>query len=266
MPDTDPPEQVNRVGVKAPIFSPEDADLWFAQMEAQFALAKVVVDETKFYYVTTSLEPRYAKEVKDIIKAPPATDKYLKIKTELIKRLSASQEKRVKQLLMHEELGDRKPSQFLRHLNDLAGPAVPAKFLSTLWSSRLPQNIQTILALQMDLPLEKLGELADKVHEIAPSSPQVAMASSSSSSNCELRQEISELRKRVEQLTTRLSRNGRSHSRSRYNRNRSNSRSRPKQPPSNHPHCFYHFNFGEKAQKCKQPCTFKTENYQGGRK
>lgn len=97
------------------------------------------------------------------------------MKTELIKRLSASQELKVKQSLMHEELGDRKPSQFLRHLSNLAGSSVPDDFVKTLWSSRLPSNIQTILASQSDLPLDKLADLADKIHELAPSVPyQVA--------------------------------------------------------------------------------------------
>jgi hypothetical protein len=44
-------------------------------------------------------------------------------------------------------MGDRQPSQFLRHLRGLA-PDVPEDFLYTIWSSRLPLNIQTILAGQ----------------------------------------------------------------------------------------------------------------------
>jgi hypothetical protein len=33
---------------------------------------------------------------------------------------------------MHEEMGDRKPSQFLRHLKSLA-PEVPDDFLRSIW-------------------------------------------------------------------------------------------------------------------------------------
>lgn len=82
------------------------------------------------------------------------------------------------QLLRHEQLRNRKPSQFLRHIQDLACLSVPKDFLKTLWTSRLLQNIQTFIASQPDLPVEKLADLADKVHEIAPSIPQVASASS----------------------------------------------------------------------------------------
>lgn len=272
MPDEVPPtgkDEVWRVSVRVPPFWPEEPAVWFAQVEAQFVLSKVTTDETKFNYLIAQLDQQYAKEVKDIITNPPADKKYEKLKEELIKRLSASQEKRVKQLLMHEELGDRKPSQFLRHLKGLAGPTVPDTFLATLWSSRLPQNIQTVIATQMDLSLDKLGELADKVHEIAPSTPQVASTSAATSSSSDMARQISELTRQVTLLATRVNQGGpgrsRAHSKPRgYNRSRSHSR--PRQPPSDHPHCFYHYTFGAKAMKCKQPCKFQSENPQGGRK
>lgn len=261
-------EEILRVSVRVPPFWPEEPLLWFAQVENQFILSRITTDDTKFGYVVAQLDHQYALEVKDIITQPPATDKYLKLKTELIKRLTVSHQKRVKQLLTHEELGDRKPSQFLRHLSDLAGPNVPSDFLLTLWSSRLPQNIQTVIATQMDLDPDKLGELADKVYEIAPSSPQVASTSSAQTTHRdEMTHQIAELTRQVALLTNRINRAQQPRSRSRSRRqNRSRSRSRPIQPPPDHPHCFYHFTYGVKAHKCKEPCTFKAENFKGGRK
>lgn len=261
-------EEILKVSVRVPPFWPEEPALWFAQVESQFVLSGITKDETKFYYLVAQLDHQYAVEVKDIITDPPATDKYQKLKSELIKRLSASQEKRIKQLLVHEELGDRKPSQFLRHLSSLAGPSVSSDFLLTLWSSRLPQNIQTVIASQMDLGKDKLGELADKVYEIAPSMPQVASTSSAGTSfQNDMAQQISELTRQVAMLTSRLEKSERSRSRSRPSKhNRSRSRSRPRQPPADHPHCFYHFTYGAQAKKCKHPCSFPSENSKGGRK
>ncbi|KAJ8723457.1 hypothetical protein PYW08_003369 [Mythimna loreyi] len=167
--------EVSRVGLplRCPPFCPEEPALWFAQLEGQFILNRITSDTTKFYFATSQLEFKYAIEVKDIITYPPETNKFEKLKTELINRLSASQEKRIKQLLIHEELGDRKPSQFLRYLQSLA-----ADFVKSIWISRLPQNIQTVIASQIsDLQVERLAEIADRVHEIAPSTPQVASAS-----------------------------------------------------------------------------------------
>lgn len=262
--------EVLRVSVRVPPFWPEEPALWFAQLESQFVLSRITTDETKFCYLVAQLDHQYAAEVKDVITNPPANDKYANLKTELIKRLSASQEKRVKQLLMHEELGDRKPSQFLRHLESLAGPSVPKDFMTTLWSSRLPHNIQTVIASQTDLPLTKLAELADKVYEIAPSTPQVASSSATDTSSTfgEMAKQISELTRQVATLSSRLNERERSRTRSSGSKkhDRSRSRSRPRQPPVNHPHCFYHYTYGTKAKKCKQPCTFPSENSQGGRK
>lgn len=266
--------EVQRVSVRVPPFWPDEPALWFSQLEQQFFLSRVTTDDTKFSYLVANLDLPHAREVKDIITNPPATDKYNKLKSELIRRLSASQEKRVKQLLMREELGDRRPSQFLRHLEGLAGPSVPKDFLLTLWSSRLPQNIQTVIASQTELSLDKLAELADKVYEIAPSVAQVASTSRSSASSsdpsyADLVNKVSELTKQVAALTMKVHQRGRPRSQSnhrRYDHSRSRSRSRPRQPPLNHPHCFYHYTFGSKAKKCKQPCNFQSsENATGGR-
>ncbi|XP_063826514.1 uncharacterized protein LOC135075999 [Ostrinia nubilalis] len=190
----DSTEEVFKVGIRIPPFWLEEPALWFAQLEAQFAVSGISSDQTKFHYLVSQLDRQFAIEVRDIITDPPAENKYGKLKQELIKRLSPTPEKRYKQLLTHEELGDRTPSQFLRHLRSLAGPTVPMDFLITLWSSRLPLNIQTAIASQIDLPADKLGELADRVFEIAPVTPQLASASaataSTSSSSGDTRQQV----------------------------------------------------------------------------
>ncbi|KAH9639461.1 hypothetical protein HF086_005406 [Spodoptera exigua] len=147
--------------IKVPPFSPEDPELWFALLEGQFCTYDITDDVIKFNNVTNNLSVEYGKTVKDIILNPPARNRYDKIKSELIKRLSASHERKIKQLLTNEELGDRRPSQFLRHLQDLAGPSVPDDFLRSIWSNRLPHNIQTVLASQPTHSLEQLADLAD---------------------------------------------------------------------------------------------------------
>ena len=137
-----------RNNFKIPQFSADDPEIWFALLESQFYNYNITDDHIKYTYVITNLDMSIAKTVKEIIINPPAENKYNKIKTELILRLTASQEKKIRQLLMHEELGDRKPSQFLRHLQDLAGPSVPEDFITTIWCDRLPEKIQTVLASQ----------------------------------------------------------------------------------------------------------------------
>ena len=85
------------ISIKIPPFWAEQPALWFAQVEAQFLVAGITQDATKFGHVVGKLEGRYAIEVVDIITAaPPNSGKYDKLKAELIVPLSESQEKKLK--------------------------------------------------------------------------------------------------------------------------------------------------------------------------
>lgn len=247
--------EVGKVGVRIPPFWPEDPEVWFAQIEGQFAIAGITVDTTKFYYITSNLEPQYARHVSDIIKKPPDDGKYEKLKAELIKRLSVSQEAKLKQLLNDEVLGDRKPSEFLRHLQKLAGPAVPEDFMRTLWTGRLPTHIQTAVASQRKLSLEESAELADCIHDIVQGTPQVASTSNDNVDPNNMAKQIAELTKEVAALRLQLNEKGsrhRSKSRDRQKKNRSRSKSYDRSV------CWYHRKFGTKANRCTTPCGFSS--------
>ncbi|CAB0038664.1 unnamed protein product [Trichogramma brassicae] len=105
-----PPRYVNRVAVKLPAFRMDKPAIWFAQVEAQFALADVTVELTKYYHVISQLDVRAASEVEDIISNPPGRQPYTNLRQRLIERLSTSEEHRVRRILHDEELGDRKPT------------------------------------------------------------------------------------------------------------------------------------------------------------
>ncbi|KYN36157.1 hypothetical protein ALC56_09493 [Trachymyrmex septentrionalis] len=134
---------IDRVATKIPPFWARNPELWFRQVESQFALSGITNDDTKFHYVTGNLDARYAEDVRDILVDPPETGKYQLLKTELIRRLGTSQEKKTRQLFEQEEMGDRKPSQFLRHLRGLAGTAVLDELLKTIWLGRIPASMRT---------------------------------------------------------------------------------------------------------------------------
>jgi hypothetical protein len=262
---------ISAVGVKIPPFWAEEPALWFAQLEGQFNLANIVTDSTKFYHVVSNLEHRYAAEVKDIITKPPAIEKYEKLKSELIFRLSVSKDRRVEELVSQAELGDRKPSQFLRHLRDLAGTDLSDDFLRSIWAKRLPTHVQAVIATMSDASLDKVAALADKVNDIVLNTPHVAetsragipiSSSSSASSTMEerLSRRIEDLARQVAALSTGTFRGrpgSRSHSRARHS-SRSRSRSH------NSGRCWYHDRFGPRASKCRAPCNWTEGNASGG--
>lgn len=270
--------EICRVGVRIPPFWPEKPAVWFAQIEGQFVISRITDDSTKFYYVIAQLENQFAAEVEDIIVNPPQTDKYQLLKTELIKRLSVSRQNNIKQLLSHEEIGDRRPSQFLRHLQHLAGPTIPEDFLKTMWIGRLPISMQPILTSQDSLPINALADLADKIYDM-PRAPQVAAAqagtstaSTSSDSRLDaalelMARQMTELTKQVCALSTRVNERSRSRSRGRRSQ-RSPSRSSNRRSSSNYrrfPVCWYHHKYGSLAKQCITPCDYASGNEQGSR-
>jgi hypothetical protein len=108
------------------------------------------------------LDHRNAAEVEGIITSLPERYSYTKLRNELVQRLCPSRELRIRQLLTFEELGDRKTSQFLRHLRDLE-PDVPEDILRNNWSSRLPHNIEATLASQQECSLDAAARSAHRI-------------------------------------------------------------------------------------------------------
>ncbi|XP_039313041.1 uncharacterized protein LOC120359500 [Solenopsis invicta] len=275
-----PGPEVSRVGMRMPEFSPTDPELWFSIIDRSFQAAGITVDSTKFGYALTAIGPRYTAEVRDIVLNPPEERAYEILKAELIKRLSSSQEHKTRRLLEHEEIGDRKPSQFLRHLRSLAGNVVGDKVLRTIWLSRLPAHIQPHLVTRTEDSLDQVADIADTIMEATRAPPlQVAETTPSSFSRSagqddatsleakinlqlaqmrlsmqqEMAEQLTAIRKSIEAIGE-LER-GRSHER-RYTRPRSRSRSRPRA----HGHatnglCYYHWRFGPDARRCEAPCS-----------
>lgn len=248
--------------IRIPPFWSEKPAIWFAQVEGQFAIMRVTDDTAKFYHILATLDRQYAAEVEDVLTGPPD---YQRLKSELIKRLSASREHKVKQLLTHEQLGTRKPSQFLRHLQHLAGPDIPEDFLRTIWTSRLPLSMQPIIASQPTLSLDAIAELADRVHDIAVPAHQVAAtiispsASATSSPIDELTRQVAELTRQVSALTIQTQHRSRlTQYRGRDQRSRSTSR-RSQSNYRRYPICWYHSRHGTNAHRCIKPCDFKQE-------
>ena len=169
---------VAAVSIKLPPFWPQDPEVWFAQVEAQFSTKGVAVQKTKFDYVISSLSQEFASEVRDLLLKPPAENPYDTLKAQLIKRTAASEQRKLQQLISGEELGDRKPTQLLRKMQQLLGDKLGTgtdtnSFLRELFLQRLPPNVRMVLAsADPSTTLENLADMADKIMEV--STPTVA--------------------------------------------------------------------------------------------
>ena len=101
----------------------------------------------------------------------PTEHQYDTLKEQLTKRTAASKQRRLQQLFNEEELGDRKPSQLLRHMQQLLGDkasTTDGAFMRELFLQRLPANVRMVLASTPNTGnLEELAaQLADKIMEV----------------------------------------------------------------------------------------------------
>ena len=265
---SDPALAVSAVSgpVKLPPFWPADPQLWFAQVEAQFACRRITSQQSRFDHVVSSLSPEYAAEVRDLLIKPPTDNPYNTLKEQLTKRTTASEQRKLQLLFTSEQLGDSKPTQLLRRMQQLLGDRpgmMDETLLRELFLQRLPPNVRMVLASTPDgTGLEKLADLADKVMEVATPTVGVASVNAPPTLATEvehLRVEVSRLGKLVQTLAR-----PRSSSRSAMRPSRRSPTPPARAAGSSDPPqdsdtlCWYHHKFGSQARRCKSPCSWQS--------
>lgn len=264
-------KQGDQPAFRGPRFLPWNIKLWFTMIEACFQTASITTDADKYSYVVSSMDEKNIREVEDVLENPPEMGKYENLKNTLIERACKSQEQKTRQLLNREEIGDRTPSKYLRHLRELAGTTVPEDFIKTLWMERLPPNVRAILIAQEPIGLDQAAKIADAI-VAQETQPQRALEETSSAANRSMMLEMSKL---FDNLTTRLDAMEaaykpelammRTRPEQRNFRRRSRSRSRPRSAVRYSPGdvCWYHHTFGANAYQCRSPCSFQEGNDDG---
>ena len=101
VPKDDPAPAIQAVAVKLPTFWLSRPEVWFAQVEAQFATRQppIVADLTKYNHVVAALDNVAAGEVSAIILSPPVADKYTALKDALINAFGKTQTQKDSELL-----------------------------------------------------------------------------------------------------------------------------------------------------------------------
>ncbi|XP_036343942.1 uncharacterized protein LOC118753187 [Rhagoletis pomonella] len=241
---------VNKVSVKIPPFWAERPEIWFAQIEAQFCIAGISSDITKFNTVIASIESHVLAQITEAVLQPPAEGKYENLKKCIIDRFGESEEKKMKKLLSECELGDRRPTQLLRELSGLARDRISNEFLKSLWLQRLPPQTRAILqASTSELP--ELAKLADKIMEVSDHN-HVAMAT-----RLETQVEPTSESSRIERIERQLDQLQRKQSRPSAKRPSSKFTTKKSAPGE---FCWFHTKFGRNAQKCRDPCGFNSKS------
>ena len=245
-----PPEPtVAAVAVKLPEFWKTDPLMWFAQAEAQFALAGVTSDQTKYYHIISKVDQTVLRHISDIVANPPEDNKYPAVKAKLIASFELSAEEKFEKLLNSCDLGDARPSHLLAKMRDLATNLnVNDGLMRMLFLQRLPVNLRTVLAVSTN-KLDEVAAMADKMLDV--SGPQVAATQQAASTN------VQDLEAQIAALTSKLRRLEANPNRG---RSRSPSRHRSSSQSSSQDICWYHRKFRDAAQQCRSPCRYSSKN------
>src|SRR5215469_14941047 len=274
-----------------PPFFDGDVSLWFCTLEACFLPSDDA--QTRFRSVISKLPPSILAKVRHVFPiALNALDPYTVLKEEILKVTSPSSSQRIKKLLSKQSLGDRKPSDFLLHLQSLLGPShaqLEESFTRPLFFEQMPPSVRTILSAFPSLSLSETAVAADRIllelppshisvassHRPSPSFPHPiphsgSPSSSSVPSQVLLGARMTALEGRVQSIETELRNLSvqfsafvasqrsffvRSPSPSSRSRERSFSRERQFTHTAQGI-CLYHHKFKDRALKCNKPCTY----------
>lgn len=263
------------LSLRIPPFWRDTPRLWFCRFESVTADQKKGKRQLAEMIIAQLSKPEL-EQVCDIIYEPPQDDAefYNALKSRLISVYEESDERQLNKLLSEVELGDRTPSQLLRHMKILGRGKLSEPVLRHLWRKNLPPTVRSAIAISENIDksakLEDLAKLADSVLQ---QSPEVAAVSSTPASQQPQEKTsdqilIEEVRKlsmevaALKQERTHQSTHGyyqrssqRSPARQPY-RQPSRSPTRPHSP--HRPTCYYHRRFGERARRCTSPCSFTT--------
>ncbi|XP_077557685.1 uncharacterized protein LOC144172966 [Haemaphysalis longicornis] len=160
---------VAALSLKLPQYWPQDPQVWLAQVNSRFAVARTTSQSQKFNHPVSALPPEIATKLRNLIVLPPPTTPFETLTRELIQRTTMSEQRRL-QVLQSEELGVRKPSQLLRRIQQLLGEkevTFDQALLRELFLQRLPNSVRMVLATARGLTIFQLAQLVDSIMDVS---------------------------------------------------------------------------------------------------
>ena len=136
------------------------AAAWFSIMEAQFALAKINQENTKFFHALAALP---AEVVTTLSQSILNDQRYDNLKAAVINAFEQTKPEIFDKLISTTVMMG-KPSQFLNEIQKAASKVgVGEELVRHKFLQALPHTISPIIATQKGTPLKDLGQLADEL-------------------------------------------------------------------------------------------------------
>ena len=232
---------------------------WLEFCEATLSHYNINDSADKYQKVTERIPLHHLSKLK-----VPTTviNKFEQFKTNFYEKFSLSTSQKIRKLLQHTEIGDKKPSQFLEYIqqilpNDLQ---TSREVLKEIFLAKLPRSIYNKIIPSMYLPLDQLAAIADRTVE-----SESGMINALTPSKYE-NDKIANLERAVASLTENFAAMQVTLNEIAANQNsakehaRSRARSKSPIPQTNPQICYYHIRFGKDSFKCNPPCNFRVNN------
>ncbi|BHF69573.1 hypothetical protein SprV_0301261900 [Sparganum proliferum] len=141
-----------------------DIALWLRTVESRFALRRITKEETQFHYLVAASPLEIATDLRGIMDSQLTETPYTTLKKALISCVSPSTQKRLQPLISEEDLGERKPTQLIRRLEQLSeGQQLEDTMFKQLLLQRLSSSVQAPLAPNiLSSSVQMLAETADR--------------------------------------------------------------------------------------------------------
>lgn len=259
-------------------FDPQDVTTWFQHFESILRIHHIA-DEDKYDHLMAVLTKNAVAPISMQLKKPPvdAAARYPWLKDLLTEGHGKSNRERLRQLLAGEKIGDRRPSQFLSRLHELAPEGVDEDIIREMWWKELPSAARAILTTMQTASAHELAQVADAVHA-EMNNAQIHAIRAPPPQLDELRElrlmmermgdELFDLRHQIKQMNqsrrqSRQYRDDSSQRKTSEQRSRSGSRQRhaprptaPPTAPATDEECYYHQQYKDQARNCRPPCKY----------
>ena len=174
-----PSTSASAVAVKAPMFTEKAPLAWFKILEAQFHLANITKNETKFYHALASLPPDLVAQLStDVLNQAD----YDELRSSVCEHHETSKPELIDRFLASTTMTGR-PSHYLAEMRRLASQiGVNEDLIRHKFQHAMPPLIAPILATQRTISLDDLGRLADELIALNPFQDRVSSISPKSHS------------------------------------------------------------------------------------
>ncbi|XP_017487668.1 PREDICTED: uncharacterized protein LOC108376018 [Rhagoletis zephyria] len=121
-------------------------EAWFTSMDFWFTASGITSDKQQAETVFAALDPTVIGQLSGVIASMPQQDRFEYVKAKIIEHFADSEQRRLNRLLSELPLGDKKPSELYFEMKRVAGSTLGEAALKGLWTKRLPEFAQPVVA------------------------------------------------------------------------------------------------------------------------